>query len=87
MTPSDIARALGRRGGLARRNRLTTARKRAIAAMGARARIESLRIARRITANFRYAEAVRALRGAPRVMRVSRFNGRLPDLGKDARER
>ena len=59
MTPSDQARALGRRGGLARGRRLSSAQKQTIAAMGARARIESLRIALRIVANFRYAEAVR----------------------------
>jgi hypothetical protein len=87
MTGSDIARALGRRGGLARGKRLTTARKQAIAAMGAHARIESLRIARRIAANFRYAEAARALRGTPRLTRVTRFNGRLPDVGRGGRER
>ncbi len=82
MTVSDIARALGRRGGVSRGRRLSSAQKTRIAAMGARARIESLRIARRIVANFRYAEAVRMLRGAPRVTRVSRFNGRLPDLSR-----
>jgi hypothetical protein len=82
MTPRELARALGRRGGLARAKRLSTEEKTRIASRGARARIESLRIARRIEANFRYAEAVRTLRGLPTVKRVSRFNGRLPDLGR-----
>jgi len=85
VTPTDIARALGRRGGLARGKRLSGAQKARIASMGARARIESLGIARRMIANFRYAEAVRALRGAPRVKRVSRFTGRLPDVGRRRR--
>jgi len=85
VTPTDIARALGRRGGLARGKRLTGAQKARIASMGARARIESLRLARRITANFRYAEAARTLRGAPHVKRVSQFNGRLPDVGRRLR--
>jgi hypothetical protein len=82
MTTGEMARTLGRRGGLARRRRLSSAEKTRIASLGAHARIESLRIARRILANFRYAEAVRALRGAPRVKRTSQFNGRLPDLGR-----
>lgn len=85
MTPTEIARALGRRGGMARARRLSTFQKQAIAALGAQARMESRRIARRIEANFRYAEAVRLLRGAPRVTRERCFRGRLPDLGRPHR--
>ena len=81
MTPSDIARALGRRGGLARGRRLSTAQKGAIAALGARARMRSLKAADDVLANFRYAEAVRQLSGEPtRVTRLRRFSGRLPGI-------
>ena len=85
MTPTAIARALGRRGGLARARRLSADQKQAIAAMGAHARMESRRIARRIEANFRYAEAARLLRGVQAVKRESRFRGELPDLGRTRR--
>ncbi len=81
MTITDIARALGGRGGRARARRLSRARKRAIAAMGAKARLRSLRAEQNIIAKFRYAEAVRQLRGEPvRVTRGHRSIGRLPGI-------
>jgi len=76
-----MARALGRRGGLARARRLSSAEKRRIAASGAEARMRSLEAARRIVANLRYAEAVEVLRGGHRVpKRVQVFSGRLPGV-------
>jgi hypothetical protein len=84
MTRSGMARALGRLGGLARGRRLSASEKRSIAAMGARARRRSLEAERRIVANFRYAEAVQALRGPrPALKRFHTFTGRLPTLARE----
>jgi hypothetical protein len=81
MTPSEIARALGRRGGLARASRLSAAQKHAIAAKGAQARLRSLRATNDVIANFRSADAVRQLRGEPvKITRLRRFGGRLPGI-------
>ncbi len=80
MNPSAAARALGRKGGVARAERLSTAEKKQIARLGAAARIQSLQAARRIIHNGRYAAAVDALRGRPVVRRVSAFAGPLPDI-------
>ena len=81
MTVSELAAALGRRGGLARASRLSPERRRAIAAQGAAARKQSLEAARRIEINFRYRELVLALApAAPRVGRVSTCRGPLPGI-------
>lgn len=81
MTVSELAAALGRRGGLARAARLSTARKRQIAAAGAAARRLSLEAERRIAENFSYAAAVEELRGGtPAVRRVATCRTRLPGL-------
>jgi hypothetical protein len=84
MDPARMARALGRRGGLARARRLTPEERRRIAALGGKARAESLRAARRIADNFRYEAAVRALRGnAPPIRRLKSFAGPLPGIYPD----
>jgi len=76
-----MARLLGRRGGLARGRRLSPAARRRIASLGGHARRESIQAARRITDNFLYLSTVDALRGGvPRVRRVTRPAGRLPDM-------
>lgn len=81
MTVSELAAALGRRGGRARAARLSAERRRAIAAAGAEARRVSLQAARRIAVNLRYAAAVRELAGVrPPVRRVSTCRGPLPGL-------
>lgn len=81
MTPSELAAALGQRGGRARAARLSPHRKRQIAAAGAAARRESLAAAKRIAVNFRYAAAVRELAGTrQRVQRVSTCRGPLPGI-------
>jgi hypothetical protein len=80
MNASDMARALGRMGGNARAARLAPAEKRRIAALGGRARALSLHAARRIAENFRYLEAVDALRPRPRVIRLLTFDGPLPTI-------
>ena len=81
MTARDIARQLGRRGGRARAKRLSPERKQEIASLGGVSRADSLRAARRIADNFRYAAATRVLRGTPpTIRRVKAVNGVLPGL-------
>jgi hypothetical protein len=88
MTPSELAAALGRRGGRARAARLTAARRRQIAIQGAAARRASLDAARRITSNFRYLEAVRQLApDVPSPKRVSTCRGPLPGVYPDGHGR
>ncbi len=64
MTASEMAKKLGRRGGLKRAQRLSKERKQEIARSGAKARIESLRLAKRIESNFRHLAAIQELRNA-----------------------
>jgi hypothetical protein len=72
---------MGRRGGQARARRLSTERRREIASLGGRARHLSLLAARRIVDDLLYAAAVLELSGgAPRVLRMKTFSGRLPGL-------
>ena len=86
MNPTELAAALGRRGGRARAQRLSAARRREIAAQGAAARRASLEAARVIASNFRYLEAVRQLAPErPAVKCISRFRGPLPGLYGDGR--
>lgn len=76
-----MAEALGRRGGRARATRLPAAEKTRIASLGGEARRQSLQAARRIADNFRYADAVRDLRGQPTpVTRLRTFAGPLPRI-------
>lgn len=81
MNVSEIAAALGKRGGRARAARLSADRRREIAEKGARARAASLEAARRIASNFEYLAAVRDLAGpAPSVRSVSTCRGPLPGI-------
>jgi hypothetical protein len=81
MNASEMARALGRRGGRARSKRLSAAERKRIAAMGGKARLESLRAAGRIADNFRYAAALGDLRGQrTSVRRLRTFSGPLPGI-------
>ncbi len=81
MNASDMARALGRKGGLARGKRLSAADKKRIASLGGKARVQSLRAARRIADNFRYAAVLGELRKPPTtVRRLSAFAGPLPGI-------
>ena len=76
-----MARALGRRGGLARGERLTAAEKKRIASLGGKARSQSIQATRRMVDNLRYAAAVSDLRRKPtNVRRVRTFSGRLPGI-------
>jgi hypothetical protein len=56
-----MAKTLGRRGGLRRAQRLSRRRRAEIARMGARARAESLRLAKVIRNNFDYVRAIERL--------------------------
>ena len=79
-----IAHTLGSRGGRARARRLSAADRRQIASLGGHARRRSLEIAARVAANFRYAEAVRALQARPTVVaRVKACRSHLPDPARN----
>jgi hypothetical protein len=81
MTPRQIARVLGRRGGLRRAERLRKKEKQRIAALGGSARGVSLQMAGRIRSNFDYLTAILELRGqAPSITRMSSFEGPLPGI-------
>ena len=76
-----MAKALGRRGGHARAQRLPAEARRRIASLGGEARSHSLEAARRVDDNFRYADAVLELRGgSPEVTRMRTFKGPLPGI-------
>lgn len=58
MNYQDIAKILGRRGGLKRAQNLSSNEKIRIARMGAKARVASLKAATRVEINFKYLEAI-----------------------------
>jgi hypothetical protein len=80
MKLSDMARALGRRGGRARARRLAAPDRQRIASLGGQARARSFQAARRVRDNFRYLEAVDDLRPRAVVRRSSAFAGPLPGI-------
>jgi len=81
MNVHEMARALGRRGGRLRAQRLSADRRKQIASLGGSARARSLQAARRLEDNFRYAAAMEALRDAARPrLRRQRHDGRLPGI-------
>ena len=81
MNASEMARALGKKGGRARSERLSATEKQRIASLGGKARLRSLRAAHRIVDNLRYAAAVGELGGqATSVRRRASFAGPLPGI-------
>ena len=80
MTISEIARTLGRRGGLSRARRLSSRRRAEIARMGARARAESLRLAEAIRNNFDYVGAIHQLHTPKAVRSESTLSKPLPGI-------
>lgn len=80
MNISEMARALGKKGGETRAARLAPSEKRRIAALGGRARALSLHASRRVAENFRYVEAMDALQPRPTVVRLRDFTGPLPGI-------
>jgi hypothetical protein len=77
---SKMARALGRRGGLARARRLPGTRRAEIARQGGQARAESRRAAEAIRRNFDYLDAIDRLRPAPPVRPKHTATRRLPGI-------
>lgn len=80
MDYQDIAKILGRRGGLKRAQNLSSIEKKRIARMGAKARAASLKAASRIETNFKYMEAIRQINPAPEVKSVKSTNRKLPSV-------
>ena len=81
MNASEMAKALGRRGGLSRGKRLSATDKKRIASLGGKARLQSLQAARRIVDNFRYVAVLDDLRPRPTtVRRLRAFAGPLPGV-------
>ena len=81
MNASEMAKALGRRGGLSRGQRLSATDKKCIASLGGKARAQSLQAARRIADNFRYVAVLGDLRAQPAtIRRLSAFAGPLPGI-------
>lgn len=78
-----MAKELGRRGGLKRAKNLSKERKKEIAQMGARARVESILIAERIRSNFSHLAFIQALNPSPRVESVSTCDEKLPGIYED----
>jgi len=75
-----MAKALGRRGGLSRASRLSNRRLVDIARLGARARGESLRLARDILTNFAYVNVIDELHRPRPVRSESTCRGKLPGI-------
>ena len=81
MNAREIARLLGRRGGLVRARRLSADDRRRIASLGGQARRRSFEGARRIADNFRYAASIDELQARPqKVTRLKTFAGPLPGV-------
>jgi hypothetical protein len=81
MNASEMAKALGRRGGRARGRRLSAADKKRIASLGGKARFQSIQATRRIVDNLRYAAVVSDLHRKPtNVKRLRAFAGPLPGI-------
>jgi general stress protein YciG len=90
MRARKMARRPGRRGGIARARSLSAERRREIASRGGKGRRDSLLAAKRITANFRYLEALLALQGGPpEITRMKTFMAVCPEstrIGPESEE-
>lgn len=80
MNYSKIAQKLGRRGGLKRAKNLSEERRKEIAKMGAKARVESLLLEKRIKSNFYYVDLIRELNPPPQVLSQSKAREKLPGI-------
>lgn len=80
MSLSEMARTLGRRGGLRRAQRLSHRRRANIARMGATARMESLRLAEVVRNNFDYVRAIEQLNPPTPVLSETTCRRPLPGL-------
>ena len=80
MNTLEIARMLGRRGGLKRAQRLSRARRVEIARLGSQARVDSLRLGQAIRSNFDYLAAIRQLQPSRSVSAKSTAVRKLPGI-------
>lgn len=80
MNARQIAKALGRKGGLARAKKLSAEQRRKIASKGGMVKALSAKANDRIESNFRFAESLKILRPPPKVKSVSQIKGPLPTL-------
>jgi len=80
MSLSQMARTLGRRGGLRRAQRLSHRRRVDIARMGAKARMQSLRLAEVVRHNFDYVRALDRLNPPTPVRSETTCRQALPGL-------
>lgn len=80
MNTRQLARALGRQGGLARAKNLSASQRKKIAAKGGRMKALSAKAAARIEANFKYLKVVEELQKTPRPKAVSRVDQPLPGI-------
>lgn len=80
MTNSEIARMLGRLGGLKRAQRLSKTRRAEIARLGSQARADSLRLEQAIRNNFDYVAAIRQLHPPRTVSSESTPVRKLPGI-------
>lgn len=80
MNTRQIAKALGRKGGLARAKKLSAEQRRKIAALGGEVKALSNKANDRIESNFRFARTMKLLRKTPAVISVSRINNPLPEI-------
>jgi len=85
MNASQIARTLGRKGGLARAKKLSKEQRKKIASLGGRTKALSAKAQERIESNFRFAETLKLLRPAPKVKSVSHAKRPLPGVYADSK--
>lgn len=79
MSPSQLAKILGRRGGLARARKLSSQRRKEIASLGGQVKHITNKAIQRIERNFKYLKAVKILQRALKPKSVSRVYGPLPN--------
>lgn len=80
MNISQIAKALGRKGGLARAKKLSAEQRKKIASLGGQVKSLSAKANDRIESNFRFARTMKLLRKVPKIKSVSRVNHPLPGI-------
>lgn len=80
MSMREFAKALGRRGGLRRAQRLSPGERSKIASAGGLARSESFKLAGRIRENFLYLWAMQELAPPPKVDSLKNTHHKLPDI-------
>ncbi len=85
MNTREMAKKLGRKGGLARAKNLSAERRRSIASRGGQIKSLSYKANDRIESNFRFSESLKLLRPCPKVKSVSRVNYALPGVYADSK--